>query len=96
MKKVAITAAVLVAASVALTVDAQAGCKSAYYTGKDQDPVWWDGRDNAQANWSARVRGALNSRWSRWNKATKQTETCTWSPNYGVNFCKARARPCYY
>lgn len=90
---------VTAAATVALcffanTIAAEAACKTSYYTGTDRDPVWWEGRDNARANWSAKVAGHIGKSWSKWSKARNANDTCNWLPTQGVNYCVARARPC--
>jgi hypothetical protein len=70
------------------------GIYSKYYTGKDIDPVRWQGRDTARANWSDKVHDALGAKWSKWSKARNADDTCNWLPTHGVNYCVARAQPC--
>jgi hypothetical protein len=73
---------------------ADAVCKKSFYTGTDSDPIWWEGRNNARADWADTVRGHIGSRWSKWSKAKDANDTCNWLPTQGVNYCVARAKPC--
>lgn len=73
---------------------AEAVCKKSFYTGSDRDPIWWEGRNNARADWSDKVRGHIGSKWSKWSKAKNANDTCDWLPTQGVNYCVARAKPC--
>jgi hypothetical protein len=94
MKKVQFAIATAFLTLVACAGAADAACKSKYYTGTDVDPIWWEGRNNARANWSDKVANTIGTRWSRWSKAKNANDTCDWLPTQGVNYCVARARPC--
>ena len=94
MKKVQFAIAATVVGVLASASGAEAVCSKKYFTGKDSDPIWWEGRANARINWSDKVADVKGSRWAKWSKARHANDTCDWLPTQGVNYCVARAQPC--
>jgi hypothetical protein len=95
MKTVQFAIAASLISAFAFTTAADAAvCSKKYFTGEDRDPIWWQGRDYAQNNWSDKVAIKKGVRWSKWSKARNKDENCDWLPTKGVNYCVARAQPC--
>jgi hypothetical protein len=94
MKKGAIVLAAAFAGLLIPVSGAGAVCSSKYFTGTDNDPIWWQGRDFARENWSDKVADVKGARWAKWSKARRKDENCDWLPTKGVNYCVARAQPC--